>query len=99
MTKPLEERIYDGEQARAVLENEAFGRAFDDIKTEYIQAWENVPQRDKEGREQIWLTIKLLAKLKLTLEASLNDGKLAKHEMLHKQSLVDQAKHAIGLEL
>lgn len=95
----LEQRVYDADLARQVLENEAFHRAFADIEEEYTEAWKQSPARDPEGREKIYLTIRLLQRLKLTLEASLTDGKLAKHEMEHKQGLLDQAKHALGMPL
>lgn len=81
----LEQRRQDGDQARLVLENEAFGRAFDAIKQEYMEAWERAPARDVEGREEIWKTIKLLGKLRSTLEAAMQDGTLAKVELEHQE--------------
>lgn len=98
MTKTLEQRVYDAQRAKEVLENEAFAQAFADIEEEYTDAWKNSDARDQEGREKAFLTIRLLHRLKLTFEASLSDGKLAKHEMEHKQGLVDRAKHSLGLD-
>lgn len=100
MSKPLEERIYDGARAKEVLDNEAFAQAFADIEGEYTEAWKKSPVRDAEAREKLYLTIKLLHKLKTTLEASLTDGKLAKVDLEHlqeKQSLLDRAKSAVGM--
>lgn len=93
----LEQRIYNGDQARLVLENEAFATAFADIKQEYTQAWMNSPARDSEGREKLYLMLKLTEKLQATLTAAMEDGKLAKADLLHKQSMFDRAKSAIGL--
>lgn len=93
----IEQRIYNGDQARLVLENEAFAQAFADIKTEYIEAWTQSPVRDAEGREKLYLMIKMTEKLEQTLRSSLEDGKMAKLELKHKQTLADRAKAAIGL--
>lgn len=85
-SKPLEQRIYDGDQARLVLENEAFAQAFADIRKEYTEAWMNSPARDQEGREGLYLMLKSMDKLQLTLEAAMTDGKLAKIALQHQQN-------------
>lgn len=92
----LEQRIYDGDQARLVLENPAFAAAFADIKQEYQQAWMNSPARDSDGREKLYLMLKLTEKLESALTAAMEDGKLAKADLIHKQSVFDRAKSAIG---
>lgn len=97
MAKTLEQRVYDASRAKEVLENEAFQQAFDDIRQEYTQAWMNSPARDAEGREKLYLMIKLTDKLQATLTASLNDGKLAQADLNHQQSLLDRAKAAVGM--
>jgi hypothetical protein len=86
----LEKRVYDADQARQVLENEAFAKAFSDIEQEYSEAWKNSPARDAGGREEIWKTIKLLHKLRLTLESAMQDGTMARIEIEHQQKLATQ---------
>lgn len=93
----LEQRIYNGDQARLVLENEAFAAAFADMKTEITAQWETSPARDTEGREELFKLLKLANKLELILRSSMDDGKLAKHELEHKRNWADRAKAAIGL--
>lgn len=80
----LEQRITQGNQAREVVENPAFIRAFDEIEQEHVEAWKNSPARDPEGRETLWMTVKLLQKLRSTLEASMLDGRLANVELEHQ---------------
>jgi len=80
----LEQRIYDGDQARLVLENEAFTWAFDEIRKEYLEAWTKSPARDAEGREKLFLMYSLTNKLQATLEAALADGKIAKVALQHQ---------------
>ena len=93
----LEQRIYDGDQARQVLDNEAFAAAFADIKQELTDQWQSSPARDHEGREKLYQLLKLTDKLEATLRSSLETGKLAKLELKHQQTLADRAKSWIGL--
>ncbi|MES2323272.1 MAG: hypothetical protein V4633_13490 [Pseudomonadota bacterium] len=93
----IDKRIYDADQARLVLENEAFAAAFADMKAEITQQWESSPVRDAEGREELFKLLKLANKLELILRSSMDDGKLAKHEINQKQNWADRAKQAIGL--
>lgn len=94
----LEQQAYDGDLARQVLENPAFERAFDAIEQEHIEAWMNSPARDRDGRESLWTTVKLLHKLKGTLEASMTDGKLARVEMEHQERILAEDRRQ-GLSL
>jgi len=94
----LEQRVYDGDQARLVLENPAFAKAFADIEEEHIEAWKNSPARDAAGRETLWTTVKLLHKLRLTLEAAMTDGKLAKIELARQEEILSQDRQQ-GMQL
>lgn len=73
----IEQRIYDAAKANEVLENEAFQKAFEDIRKEYIDAWTNSPARDVDGREKLYLMLQLTNKLQATLHGMLADGKQA----------------------
>lgn len=84
----LEQRVTEGDQARQVLENPAFARAFADIEREHVEAWKNSPARDPAGRETLWMTVKLLYKLRSTLEAAMTDGRLAQVEREHQANLL-----------
>jgi len=92
----LDKRIYDADQARLVLENPAFSQAFDDIKMELIEQWQNSPARDKVGREHLYQLLRLTNKLELTLRSSLESGQLAKVDLAHKQKISDRLKQIAG---
>lgn len=94
----IEQRIYDGERAREVLDNEAFAAAFSDIKQEISDTWAASPARDAEGREHLYQLLRLADKLEATLRKSLDTGKLAKQELAHKRSLAERAKAVVGLD-
>jgi hypothetical protein len=91
------ERIYDGNRAKEVLENEQFQAAFAAIEKEIIDKWTNSPARDAEGRESLWNYLMLLRKVKAHLTETLDTGKLAEMDLRHKQSLADRMKNGLGL--
>jgi hypothetical protein len=88
----LNERIYNADQAKLVLENEAFQRAFDDIKQELTEQWKTSPARDQDGRERLWMMLAMLNKVQITLQASLDSGKLAAKELEYQKSLSERVK-------
>lgn len=93
----LEKRIYDGDQARLVLENEAFAAALADLKQEINDQWQSSPARDQEGREKLWQLLKLANKLESHLRTSLETGTMAKLDLKHQQSMFDRAKSVLGM--
>jgi len=91
----IEQRIYNGDRAREVLENEAFVEAFNAIETEVIEQWKSSPARDAAGRESMWTYLMLLSKLKAQLTQTLETGKLAQMELQHKRTLAERVKSAM----
>ena len=93
-TTPLEQRIYNGDRAKEILENEVFQAVFEDIEKELYQAWKQSPQRDAEGRERIHLALSMMGKVKASLTTTLETGKLAMLELEHRRTLAQRAKDA-----
>lgn len=93
----LEQRIYNADRAREVLENEAYQQVFADTKQEITTQWQTSPARDLEGREKLWLMLSLLSKLETMLQASLDSGKLARAELEHQKTLLERAKGLVGM--
>lgn len=91
------ERIYDGNRAKEVLENEQFLAAFAAVEKEIIGKWTNSPARDAAGRESLWNYLMLLRKVKAQLTETLETGKLAELDLKRKQSLMDRMKTGLGL--
>lgn len=88
----IEQRIYDGNRAKEVIENEVFQRVMADMKKEIIEQWQNSPARDQDGREKLWNLLKLTEKLEIMLQQTLDSGKLAMAELQHKESMAERAK-------
>lgn len=88
----LEERLYQGNRAREVLENEAYINAHEAIEKDVIEQWTSSPARDAEGRERLWTYLQMLRKLKAQIQQTLETGQLAAVELQHKQTLSDRAR-------
>lgn len=93
----IEQRIYNGDRAREVLENEAFQQAMNELKTEVLEKWKSSPARDESGREKLWQLLKLTEKLESILTTSLETGKLARLDLAHQESLLQKTKRMVGL--
>lgn len=92
MTKSLERRLFEGDQAKLILENEAFTAAFEAIESEVIEQWKNSPARDEAGREKLWTYLQMVQKFKAQLTQTLETGTLARLELEHKQSMAERAR-------
>ena len=73
-----EEEGRRGEEARQLLSHPLLSEAFEVIEKEVTQAWQNSPARDVEGREKLWLQLKMLHRLRGQLETVMETGKVAK---------------------
>ncbi len=88
----LDQRLHLGQQAKDLLDNEAFIAAFEATEKEVIDQWTNSPARDAEGREKLWQYLMLLRKVRANLQTTLETGKLAQLELAHKRTLMDRAR-------
>lgn len=88
MTDKTERDIFRGERAQRLLEDEILQEAFATIEQEYTQQWLNSPARDQDGRERLFLMVKTLHRLRTELEAVLQTGQVAKHNL----SLLEKAR-------
>jgi len=88
----LQKRVYEGNRAREVLENEAFDGAFNAIELELVEAWKTSPARDEAGRQEIWKYLTLLKKVKTQLESTLQDGKVAELDLNHRRTLAQRVR-------
>lgn len=96
MTKTIEKRIYDGNRAREVLENEVFQQVFADIEQELTETWTNSPARDEAGREKVYQYLMSLRKVKAWMTSAMETGKLAELDLNHKRTLAERAKDGMS---
>lgn len=96
MTTTTEHRIYLGNRAKEVLENEVFIQAFESIEKEVTEQWTNSPARDSQGREKCWEYLMLLRKVRQNMVTTLETGKLAQIDLAHKRTLIEAARHGLS---
>lgn len=77
-----EEQALRGERARELLDNPLWAESFGVIEQELIEQWKKSPARDAEGREKLWLTLRLLHQLRGRLESVVDTGKAAQASIL-----------------
>lgn len=92
----IEQRIYQADRAREVLENEAFIAVMADIKAELYQKWENSKGIGPEGREKLWMYLDLMKKVELNLRTTFDSGKQAKLDLEHKRTMRERLSDALS---
>lgn len=71
-----------GIRAKELLDNELVQEALTTLRDEYVKAWETSPARDSEGRERLWVMVKLVEKFRGHLEQVWDAGKLADDKLV-----------------
>lgn len=76
-----EHDIARGERARLILAEPLFIEAFEALERELTDAWANSPARDVDGRETLWLSLKLTKQVRQHLISVMETGKLAEIQL------------------
>lgn len=69
--------ISRGQRARAILDDPLVDEAFAALERECLAEWRAAPARDVEGRERLWLMLKMAERLKAQFTSLIDGGKLA----------------------
>ena len=77
----IQRQINEMAQAVQLLNNEFLWKQFDNLKQDYITAWQITPARDSDGRERLWQAVQVVALVKQNLQTVLDAGKLAKQDL------------------
>lgn len=77
----IEQEVRRGAEAERLLAEPLLIEAFATIEQEFTDAWKASPARDEAGRQSIWLSLKLLHRVKAHLESVVDTGKLAKKSL------------------
>lgn len=64
-------------EAKRILESPLIKEAFEGLRKNYTTTWENSPARDTEGREAVWLALKVLKGVETQLNTIIKTGELA----------------------
>lgn len=83
----LHGEVQRGEEAQRLLAHPLLVEAFETIEREVTEQWSNSPVRDVEGREKLWLTLKLLHRLKGQITSVVETGQMARQTLLQRIGL------------
>ena len=64
--------------AARILNDKVFIEAWDLIRKEILIGWEHSSDQDIQTREELWLSLKLLSRLKSHFESIVTTGKMDK---------------------
>jgi len=65
-------------RAKNLLSDELFIEAFDTLAKDILDAWDNTGIHDTEARESLWLSLRLLERIRLHLTSIVETGEMAK---------------------
>lgn len=77
MTDALDKELLAGRDAQYLLEHPTFVEALTKIRAEITDQWSASPARDTDGRERLWVMLKLLDRLEGHIKTVAETGKLA----------------------
>ena len=77
----LEEEIRRAEQAAMIINHPLYAEAFNTLEERLLEAWKTSPARDAEGRESLWLSVKILNQTRAHLSSLIETGKMADVEL------------------
>ncbi len=92
-----ETEVRRGNQARELIEHPMMVEALTTIRNSINEQWESSPARDTEGREKLWVMLKLLGNLEGHMREILETGKLAQIQVNQQRSMLQQAKEWAGM--
>lgn len=81
----IEDELRRAQEAKTICEHPLFVEALDAIRKELNEAWINSPARDVEGREMIYLGVKILNQFEARLQSHIFTGKMAKIQLESEQ--------------
>ena len=66
------------QRAQALVNDELLTEAFETLRTELMNRWENSASNENEARESIWLGLQLLSRIRLHLHSIIETGEMRK---------------------
>lgn len=75
----LHEDAQKGHNAAYALET--LGSVLDEMRENFIKAWETTPARDQDARERYWQAVQIVGKVGTALKTRVANGKIAEREI------------------
>lgn len=91
----LEDEVDAGRQAEYLLEHPIYLQAMSTLRHEITQQWSSSPARDAEGRERLWVMLKLLDRIQGHITSVAETGKMAKKQIAD----IEERRRLFGINL
>lgn len=75
------EEMRRGTQARAIMDNPLWHEAWENLEQTILNAWRESPTRDEEGREALWVMLKVAERVKGHIKTVLETGQMAEMQI------------------
>lgn len=72
-----DDEVRAGRDAQYLLDHPIFQEAFSSVRSGIRTEWERSPARDAEGREKLWLMLKLVDRIEAHVRSVAETGELA----------------------
>ena len=79
-----------GLKAKEILEDEIVQEALTAIRNKYMEEWKKSPARDTEGRERIYVMMKIVDSFETHLNGYIAEGKLAEKILTDEKGKIRQ---------
>lgn len=70
-----------GNRAKRILEDDLWLEAWAAIEANLLSGWRNSPARDAEGREALWMALKLAEQVRTLFESHMRTGQMAEMQL------------------
>jgi hypothetical protein len=77
----LENERYRGDLARQIIESPLWNEAWETYEKTVIAKWRNEPSLSTEGREALWLSLRVAEKARRHIESIFQTGKMASEQL------------------
>lgn len=78
---PLDADLRKGQAAQRLLDDPLITEMFENLRAEYLKAWEATAARDTDARERLWQAYQIAGKVRTQLGMVAGGGKLARREL------------------
>lgn len=85
-----------GMRANELFQDELIVEAFTTLENRLMQEWADSPVRDQEGRERLWLMLKLLKNVGGHLKEIAQTGKLAAIQLEQERTIAQRLKSQVS---
>lgn len=86
MSEKLEDEVRAGQDATYLIEHPIYTGTINKLRSDIEREWRHSPARDADGRERLWVMLKLLERVDQHIKSIAQTGKLAAGQLAKVKS-------------